>query len=1037
MTSLTLRSRGACPSFIRRLVPAVILLTAQAAQAGPAPQPAPDPQTTPAPVADATTGSGAIEEVLVTGSRIPVPANLTATSPIQQVTAQDVTLSGKSDVIDILNRLPQTIIQAGADLGNNSNPLNTPGGVATVDLRGLGPQRTLVLVDGRRLGTGDPNTGNANPAPDINQIPAALVERIDVVTGGASAVYGSDAMAGVVNFIMKKNFQGVQIDGQYGFADHNSNNGYVQGLEAASGITPPTGDQRFGDKHDLSVILGSNFADGAGNATVYFLYHNQSPVPGSLLDFADCLLGTNATNDGYACSNSTNSNQFAVSGSQSTYSVVGNKLLPFPQAGSSPPATFNSNAYEYQQNQDTRYQGGFFSHYDIADYAKPYLEFSFMNNRTNEVVGPSGLFEGKNPFEPSGGYVVNCSNPFLSAQEQGVIGCTPTMVAADAANPGSDSVNLRIGRRNIEGGGREYVYEHTNYRMVAGMDGKFLDAWSYDVYEQYYYTTLFNSNNNFLNYQAIDNALQVTGTAANPKCISGGSCVPFNIFSQGGVTAAQLAYLYTPGTAYGTNSLNTAHADVTGQLAQYNLISPWAKDGVAVNAGFEHRGETLSFAPDGVELAGDLAGGSGASVAISKGYSVNEGFTEIRAPLAQNLSFVKDLSLDMGYRYSDYSTAGGASTYKFEVQYAPTSDVRFRYSYDRAIRAPNLYELYVPQSIGQVAGIKNDPCSPTLVNGVLVAATATFAQCQHTGVTAAQYGNGLNTNTIAQCVSNQCSQIIGGNPTLKPETADTWSLGLSFTPEWVAGLTGSIDYYHIVISGEVGAIPPSVILSGCLETGNPTYCSLIVRSPTDGSISGASVAGGGYIVQTSINTGGALVSGIDVQTNYRRPLGGWGTFTANFSGSWLQHSETTPYSGAHTFDCAGLFGVSCGNTVNPTWRHNLRLNWETPWKVLFSAQWRYIGSTGFDNNSSDPTLQYAEEGGYDSINAKIPAYNYLDLSAILTVWNGIQVRAGANNVFDKAPPVVPSDITATGSANTYPTYDVVGREVFMGFTAKF
>ena len=206
----------------------------------------------------------------------------------------------------------------------------------------------------------------------------------------------------------------------------------------------------------------------------------------------------------------------------------------------------------------------------------------------------------------------------LSAQEAATI-CTPAQIAADKANPGSVSADLDIGRRNIEGGGRESTYEHLNYRAVAGANGKLGAAWTYDAYVLYYYTSLFQSNLNYLNYAAINNALQVkTSNSGRPECIVGGSCVPYNIFTTGGVTAQQLSYLYTPGTDSGTNSEQIAHVDMTGQLGRYGITSPWAHDGVALNVGAEHRLETLDFAPDAAELSGALAGYTGALVAIDK-----------------------------------------------------------------------------------------------------------------------------------------------------------------------------------------------------------------------------------------------------------------------------------------------------------------------------------------------------------------------------------------------------------------------------------
>src|ERR1700730_4151366 len=786
-----------------------------------------------------TPAPATLEEVVVTGSRIPVPANLTSTSPITVVSSQDVQLQGHTDISDVINQLPQNIIGANSDFGNTSSPLTSTGGFTTVDLRGLGPQRTLVLVNGRRLGVGDPSTSNQNVASDIDQIPVPLIERVDVGTGGASATYGSDAIGCVVNFILKHDFQGIQIDGQYAFSQHDQHNKYVEGLLGAndpnSGFTAvpvvPTGTIRDGNKHDLSMIIGTNFADGNGNVTGHFVYHDQSPIPGSARDFSDCQLGSNIqfaslVATGVECFGSSNSNRFTAlapaPAAGKRYTVVGTSFLHWPQPGSCPPGVFNYNAYEYLQRQDKRYQAGFLAHEEVNDWIKPYMEFGFMNDRTTAVIAPSGLFTAGNTASADTNYLVNCSNPLLSAQQRALI-CTPGQIAGDTALPGSagNSADLVIGRRNIEGGGRASYYEHTNFRVVVGTKGSFLDAWSYDLYGSYYYVSTFQSNLNYLDYAKITNALQVTtNTAGTPVCIAGGkSCVPYNIFTTGGVTPAALSYLQTPGTAYGNNTEQVIHLDATGELDKYGLMSPFAKEGLAVNVGIEHRKETESFAPDGAELSGNLAGFSGALVPINVHYDVNEAFMELRAPLAHDLPFVHDLTTDVGYRWSNYNTAGVTNTYKFEVQYAPIEDARMRFSFDRAVRAPNLIELFVAPSYGQEAVFTSDPCAPP--------ATAPLAQCMHTGVTAAQYGNGTTTNTITQCVSGQCGQVIEGNTKLRPEVAKTWSLGLTFTPTEVPGLTASIDYYHIRLEDQIGNYPFAVLFNGCLVDNNPIYCSQI------------------------------------------------------------------------------------------------------------------------------------------------------------------------------------------------------------------
>jgi outer membrane receptor protein involved in Fe transport len=977
-----------------------------------------------------------LQPVVITGSRIPVPANVGSTSPITTVTAQDLQLQGQTDTSEVLNALPQNFINADVDLGNHSNPLGFAGGVATADLRGLGPQRTLVLVDGKRLGTGDPTTLNPNPAPDLDQIPAALIERIDVVTGGASAVYGSDAIAGVINFIMKKDFQGIQVSGQYGVFQHNNGQSGIQALDAgvaadtgSSDFLAPSGGFTGGDRRDLSIVMGTNTAGGNGNITGYLTYHKQLPVAARQLDYANCELFTNASNDGYRCAGSLNSNVFETNpgtAAAADYSVVGNQFLPWPQVGSSPPAQYNTNPYEYVQRQDVRYNAGLMAHIDLNEHARPYLDFSFMNDRTTAENAPASLFYDGNPFTSDNFYRVNCSNPYLSAQEQSLL-CTPTQVSLDAANPGSQLADIDIGLRNIDGGARVSYFEHTNYRLVLGVRGAVASGWSYDAYGQYYYTSLFNTNSNYLNYANVDQALLATSNSAGQAVCTNtaGGCVPYDIFTQGAVTAAQLAYLQTPGTAYGTDSEGIAHVDFTGDLSAYGIRSPLAHGGVGVNLGAEHRYDTLTFAPDAVEAAGELTGYAGAVTAINATDAVDEGFIEARAPLLQDRPWASDLDVDAGYRYSSYSIAGGTSTYKLELQYSPTPDLRLRYSYDRAVRAPNLMELFHPSAYALQSFVGFDPCAGATPS-------APLAQCEHTGVTPSQYG------AIPQCVSGQCGQVIRGNSALRPEQADTYSVGITLTPRALPNLIASVDYYHIAIFDEIGVYPGAYLFDQCLASGNPLYCGQIVRNQVTGALTGASVEGGGYITQQSFNLGTSLVSGIDVQAAYRQPLGTFGTLTANLNGSYLQHTTQTPFPGGPTWDCAGLFGVNCNNTVNPRWRHTLRLNWQTPWsKLLLSLNWRFIGASGFDNNSSNPALQHAEEGGYDSVNARIANYSYFDLAAVWPAWRSVQLRAGMNNMFDKDPPIIPGEVAGTGAANTYPTYDLLGREVFVAFTAQF
>jgi outer membrane receptor protein involved in Fe transport len=959
-----------------------------------------------------------LQEVVITGSRILSP-NQVSGSPITVVSSEELKLQGSADVSDVFNNLPQNFQNNKSDFSNTTNPLSGPGGITTANLRGLGPQRTLVLVNGRRLGIGDPNTGNTNPAPDLDQIPASLVERVEVVTGGASADYGSDAIGGVVNFILKRNFTGVQFDAQYGFDQHRNTNKYMQGLIAAKNFTLPDGSYMDGQNRALSVTFGSGINDGTGSFEGYLAYHSTAPVLQGERDFSACKLNVSAAGVG-VCSGSANSNQWVIlSGPANgkTYSVVGQQFLPYPQANSNPPPLFNSNPYQYLSRQNTRYQAGFLADYRVNDMIKPYAEFSFMNDRSTTRIGPSGLFEGGDPV--TGVSLFNCDNPLMSTQQRNLL-CTPAQVAA-----GTD-VQALIGRRNIEGVGRTAYYEHINYRGVVGLKGDLNDAWSYDAYGQYYYTSLYDLQDNYISWNSAEQGLEVVNVGAVPTCKSvvagtSTSCVPFNIFADNGVTPAQLAFMTTYGTQYGTIKQQVTAGNLNGDLGKYNVRLPMAKDGVRVALGVEYRREHLTFRADKALGSGDLSGGSGASTNIDNGFGVDEYFGEVRVPIVQEKTGVHDLTFEGGYRNSKYTTAvGNVNTYKLALQYSPSENYRFRYAFQRAIRAPNIIELFNPQTVTQSTSLVVDQCAGA-------APTASLAACQRTGVTAAQYG------LIPQCPAGQCAVLLGGNALLRPEIANTYTIGLTTSPLFLPNFTGSLDYFHIKVEDEIGTVPEDIIFNDCLTSGTPSSCAQVVRT-TQGFLFGQTVAGGGYVSGTNVNTAVAVTSGWDLGATYHHALPGkWGSLQVGLNGALMKSNSTKTYKTAPTYECNGLYGNSC-QTVNPKWRHQMRFSWQTPANLLVSLQWRYIGGVTLETTTTQPVIG---RNTPDTFEGKLGAVSYLDLAAVWTVRPKVELRASINNLSDRDPPLVSSLITGTGAPNTYPTYDLLGRVVSIALTARF
>jgi outer membrane receptor protein involved in Fe transport len=977
-----------------------------------------------------------VQEVVVTGSRIPQPG-LTSVSPLSVVNNQEVKLQGTTNAEDLLNNMPQVFASFGSMESNGAS------GTATVNLRGLGTNRTLVLIDGKRVQPGDAGTGTA---ADLNQIPSALIDRVEIVTGGASAVYGSDAIAGVVNFIMKKDFEGVRFDAEYKFNQHNQHDKYMQGVNAAGGFNFPTGSITDGQTWQTTIVMGANAPDGKGNVTAYAGYQHMNPVLESHRDFSACSLATFDTvshgNTYYSQSCVGSSTSFPgrfqftnqLTG-KSTNKSIGPNGTMIPYTGA---LAFNFAPFNYFQRPDERYTGGYFAHYQVRPWADAYSSFMFMNDRTLAQIAPGGSFRSSGyplagavtPENPT--FAVNCNNPLLTYN--GVNG-TGDLLCGIGNPMGSGSVNVNIGRRNVEGGPRISDDRHTSFRIVEGVRGDFADAWHYDIYGQFGQVNQENINTGYMSTTRLSRAFQVVNVAGTPTCKSvvdksDPSCVPYDIWHLGGVSQAALNYLSVPAVFDATTTEQIVHGDVGADLGKYGIKSPWAKDGVGVSLGVEYRRETLATNPDVENETGDLNGAGGTTFPVHGSFDVKEVFGEIRVPVVQDAPFAKELSFEGGYRTSDYSSSGTVSSYKAAMDWQIVDDVRLRGSFQRAVRAPNITELFVSPQFGLFGG--QDPCAGAKV-------PANIAGCANTGAVVGP--NLYNYGNIAACSAAQCTNQFGGNIHLKPEEANTYSLGAVFTPTFLRGFTATLDWFDITVNNQIGAIPPKVALTECFDTGSPTFCSLIHRSPTSGEISGD-----GYVQATLQNIGRFHTSGWDYEANYKINLadmgmGDHGQLVFHDVGTILNKYVTTPVTGFGNYDCAGLYGVTCG-TPNPKLRNVFRATWVTPWAVSLSMQWRYFGSVKLDLNDSNSFLN----GGLpvvDNFEGKIPAYNWIDLSGTWKIKDGYTLRFGVNNVFDKDPPIVDSSNLGIsgppfGNGNTYPqVYDSLGRTFFIGLTADF
>ena len=972
-----------------------------------------------------------VERVEITGTRLP-QLSTEGPSPVTVMDAQEIRMDGLAKTEDLLNNMPQVYAAQGSNASNGAT------GTAQVNLRNLGPTRNLVLINGRRTPAGSPRVGTASAASDLNQIPAPLIQRVELLTGGASAVYGSDAITGVVNFIMNDRFEGLQIDLFNSFYNHQQQNpnGIADIIAARARTNPsqfavPEDVGSDGKINSISVLMGKNFADNKGNATVYFQYKKEDAVLQSSRDFSACSLrpgnvftcgGSGTSYPGYFYS-------FGPGGAYNVFTIA-------DAAGNTRPFTgndvYNFGPLNYFRRPSEQTAAAAFAHLDINSKVRAYTELGFHDNHSLAQIAPSGSF-----FRQQG---IHFENPLLSTDEKNQIaaGCGGPFAA-----PG-DVCQLLIGRRNVEGGGRIDDIRHTSYRAVLGAKGDLSKSVSYDTYLQtsrVLYQSVYR--NDFSNVR-LDRSLDVitgpaflpNGTTPNPlagqaQCRSqwngqDPNCVPWDIWHIGGVTPGALNYLQTPGVQNGLTKLNTINATLQADLGQHGFKLPSAKDGLAVAFGVERRKEELTLNTDTEFESGDLAGQGGATPSVSGKLDVDEWFTEARLPLAQRVPFADLLSVNGSYRRSNYSTGKNTNTYGVGAEYAPVRAYRLRASYSHAIRHGNIQELFQPAVNGLVALV--DPCAgPT--------PQASAAQCALTGVTPAQY-----TNILAN-PAGQYNVLTSGNPNLNPEKANTYTIGLVMNP--IRTLTATVDYWDIKIDEAIGTMPAQTVINQCINSGQ--FCNFIARD----SLGSLWLLPAGRVATPNLNLGGYHTSGVDLGVNWNTRMGASGGLGINFIGTWVQKWEFEPIKGLGKFDCAGLVGQQCSITGAgpiPSWRHKARATWATPWNMDLALTWRHIDKVLNETSSSDPLLS----GPNPPTDRELAARDYFDLAGLWTINKTFSLRAGVNNIFDKDPPIVSgtanvganlpalADPSIGGNGNTFPqVYDTLGRQIFLNLTMKF
>jgi iron complex outermembrane recepter protein len=980
--------------------------------------------------ADTSAQKPVVEEVVVTGSRIARQSAFDTPTPVTTLSADDMKLSGSVDVGHILSQAPQFV---GATNGSSQSNV-VPGGQAYINLRGLGQVRNLVLVNGRRF-----TVQGTDLTTDINTIPQALIDRTEIVTGGSSAVYGSDAIAGVVNFIMKKDFQGVQLDGHVDF----------------DRVTrTPT--------YNMDITAGSNFDDNRGNVAISLDYLNRgaisrqevpyavpaltdgcvtpgsysnrapgTPVPGNPSG-ANCLKAGGVM--GLIASGSADipdgrfvplSSSLLPGGSNAAlngaYAAAGlSGIGPFgwtyndagttPRPALDPQDRYNNSLVNYLQVPQVRWMLNTFAHYDIAPKVTAYAEFHFSDNTVTALLAPSNA---------DGTFLYNVNNPYatalqplfaqLDAAETGKVCSSLNPATCTTANDGI--VALSSGRRFVETGDRINVADRESWRFVGGFRGDLGDLTpavltdlSYDAYYMYTRTNETDHQTGAISKSRLQAGLLSVAGAA-PVC---------NIFGQTMSTACASSIAITSSNLTHT-VMSGGGISLTGTIAKL-----WAGP-VQFVLGGEHRYTFAEFDPDFFLSSGDVAGFNPQNP--THGHeSVTEGYGELRVPLLANLPLVDSFSVDGAFRRSDYDLSGIGSvwTYSGGAEWRVTRDASLRGQFQHSIRAPNVGELFGGQNTQN--SVIADPCGGQAPAAQRTAAAR--AVCIAQGVNPADvFTQGIQPNPYVP-------NTIGGNPNLSAEASDTITFGTVLTPRWVPNLALSVDWYRIRVSGAILPLSGGIggILSNCYYTlANPdsVFCKAITRDPGTGQILNVNAG--------NANSGFLKTEGFDIQGQYRHdiPWSFWGkTSAVSLSSDWTYVTQftLTPIKDQPNINnqCVGAYGPTCLDP-NPSWKGITRLTWSNG-PLDLSVQHRFI-----DSVTIDKYLLPMRTGGTvpplnTLTNPVLPSANYLDLSFTWNITDKLQVSGGVNNVLDWGPPIVGS---SAGYGNTWPaTYDPYGQTFF-------
>lgn len=960
----------------------------------------------------------AVETVVVTGSRL-TQTGVAAATPTVSVNADDIAKSGHTDIGAVLSQIPQVQI-TGADLTpTNSNFLTSGFGIWNVDLRALGPGRTLVLVNGRRQVTGSP-TGQA---VDLNTIPTQLIDRVEVITGGASAVYGSDAMAGVVNIILKDNFEGLIANAQAGITSRGD------------------GADTYG-----ALTLGGNFLDGRGNVAISVLYDHSGAVMSKDRDISSTdvthlpglfpVIGTHGT--------------LFFPAAYSSYGLAG-RYQVVPVGGSLATGTsynpngtvfntalngFDRNPNRYIQVPLNRKVVSAVSHYDITDDLRFILEATYALSSSSQQLEPypGASTDGLSAPTSAGGtgILIPADNPFIPGQNVNPLLRTQLAAKIPVGSPG-----LFFSRRFADLGDRTGSVNRDMEKITGGFEGSLpLGDWKWSAYYEWGRTAESQFNGGYYDKIRMQQALNshiptgaellagITpptgggGAVCNDPIARAAGCVPINLFGAGMITPEAAHYVGSQIT------IQDEAVETVGQATAHGTVIDLPAGPLQLSVGTEYRREQADFVPDQGSQGGTVAGNQ--QSAVHGAYQTTEGFAEVQVPLLADMPFAKYVELNGAYRFAHYSTAGDADGWRFGGKWMPDDDLTFRATESYATRAPNISELFSPTA-QTFPSISKDPCSVPASANVAANCAAQIAAlgAGYVGEPSAPTYTGSTGQAALQGIGGYAS----GNPTLKPETAHTFTGGVTYQPQWLPGFQATVDYYDIRVNGAIGSLSSNSTLNACYQTdpalfATNIFCQQIIRQH-DATL-------GPIIKQINFptfNLGSIKTSGVDGSFAYAFDMADLDDGLAD-AGSWSFRLDMT-YLDSYTTN-PGVAGttpiISAGTIELSRWKGVLHTTYENgPLSVTTSL--RYTGPALVDKSGTVPL---------DDPNNKVTSFWYLDFQAgydISKTWN---VYVGAHNLLDTRPPEIfpGSGLDTTGTSTDANAYDPIGLYMYAGVNVK-